>query len=254
MNVNEQQNTRTVGNTLMPVVFALLLMGAGLLAGCERKAVSASSGSMPPMPVSVVKIQPADVAITNEWVGTLDGFVNAQIQPQVSGYLIRQNIAKAPQVAKGQVLFEIDPRPFQAALEQAKDNSGRRKAQLALAQINVNRDTPLAEAHAIARSQLDNEIQQQAQAEAQLSKTAEAAVATAKLNSALQVRSLITGVAGRPPPGRQPRQHAVRSHFGFATRSHQGLLLHQRQRVSCAHSTSAGQAAAICCTALPKFR
>ena len=92
MNVNEQQTARTLRTALMTGVFAALLMGAGLLAGCERKAVSASSGSVPAMPVSVIKIQPADVAITNEWVGTLDGFVNAQIQPQAAGYLVRQNV------------------------------------------------------------------------------------------------------------------------------------------------------------------
>ncbi len=197
MNVNEQRNGRTVGNTLMSVVFAMLLMGASLLAGCGRKAVSASSGPAPPMPVSVMKIEPADVAITNEWVGTMDGYVNAQIQPQASGYLVRQMYSEGSEVARGQVLFEIDPRPFQAALDQAEGQLGQAKAQLALAQINVKRDTPLAEARAIARSQLDNEIQQEAQAEANV-KTAEAAVETARLNlSFCEVRSLISGVAGQ---------------------------------------------------------
>jgi len=197
MNVNEQRNGRTVGNTLMSVVFAMLLMGASLLAGCGRKAVSASSGPAPPMPVSVMKIEPADVAITNEWVGTMDGYVNAQIQPQASGYLVRQMYSEGSEVARGQVLFEIDPRPFQAALDQAEGQLGQAKAQQALAQINVKRDTPLAEARAIARSQLDNEIQQEAQAEANV-KTAEAAVETARLNlSFCEVRSLISGVAGQ---------------------------------------------------------
>jgi membrane fusion protein, multidrug efflux system len=197
MNVNEQQNARRLRTALTPVVFALLLVGAGLLAGCERKAVSASSGSVPPMPVSAMKIQPADVSITNEWVGTMDGYVNAQIQPQAAGYLVRQMYSEGSQVAKGQVLFEIDPRPFQAALDQAEGQLGQANAQLALTQINVKRDTPLAAARAIARSQLDNEIELQAQAEANV-KTAEAAVETAKLNlSFCQVRSLISGVAGQ---------------------------------------------------------
>src|SRR4051794_3406984 len=197
MNVNERQKARPLGTTLMAAVFALVLMGAGLLAGCERKTVSASSGSMPAMPVSVIKIQLADVALSNEWVGTMDGYVNAQIQPQAAGYLVRQMYSEGSQVAKGQVLFEIDPRPFQAALDQAEGQLGQAKAQLALAQINVKRDTPLSEARAIARSQLDNEIQQQAQAEANV-KTAEAAVETAKLNlSFCEVRSLISGVAGQ---------------------------------------------------------
>ncbi len=149
------------------------------------------------MPVSVVKIEPADVPIANEWVGTMDGFVNAQIQPQAAGYLVRQLYTEGSQVAKDQVLFEIDPRPFQAIVDQAEGQVGQAKAQLALAQINVNRDTPLAEAHAIARSQLDNEIQQKAQAEANV-KSAEAALETARLNlSFCEVRSLISGVAGQ---------------------------------------------------------
>lgn len=199
MTVNEQRETRSVQGMLGPVfpVFLFLFVGISLLAGCNNKQVSADSSAPPPLPVSVVKIQPADVGISNEWVGTMDGFVNAQIQPQASGYLIRQLYREGSQVAKDQVLFEIDPRPFQAVLDQAEGQLGQAKAQLALAQINVKRDTPLTEAHAIARSQLDNEIQQQAQAEANV-KTAEAAVETAKLNlSFCQVRSLISGVAGQ---------------------------------------------------------
>jgi membrane fusion protein (multidrug efflux system) len=149
------------------------------------------------MRVTVVKAEQSNVPLTGEWVGTLDGYVNAQIQPQANGYLIRQDYREGSQVQGGQVLFEIDPRPFEAALEQAQGQLGQAQAQLALAQINVNRDTPLAEAHAIARSQLDNEVQQKAQAEASV-KTAEAAVATANLNLGFtKVRSLITGVAGQ---------------------------------------------------------
>jgi membrane fusion protein (multidrug efflux system) len=149
------------------------------------------------MKVTVVSAARSDVPITGEWVGTLDGYVNAQIQPQANGYLIRQDYREGSQVQEGQVLFEIDPRPFDAALQQAQGQLGQAQAQLALTQINVNRDTPLAEAHAIAQSQLDNEIQQKAQAEAAV-KTAEAAVATANLNLGFtKVRSLITGVAGQ---------------------------------------------------------
>jgi membrane fusion protein (multidrug efflux system) len=178
-----------------------------------------------PIPVSVVRVQQADVPLRGEWVGTLDGFVNAQIQPQVSGYLIRQEYREGSVVAKGQVLFEIDPRPFQAVVDQAQGQLaqaqaqvgqaqgqvGQAQAQLELAKINVNRDTPLAAAHAIAQSQLDNEKQQAAQAQASVSSAeaavnaarasvnaAQAALATAKLNLGFtQVRSLIGGVAGQ---------------------------------------------------------
>jgi membrane fusion protein (multidrug efflux system) len=165
---------------------------------------------MGPMPVDVAIVQQSDVPVSNEWVGTLDGFVNANIQPQVSGYLIKQDYREGSVVQKGQVLFEIDPRPFQAVLEQAQGQLGQAQgavgqaqAQLGLAQINVNRDTPLAAQRAIAQSQLDNEKQQAAQAGAAVAAakasvaTAQAAIATAKLNLGFtQVRSLITGVAG----------------------------------------------------------
>jgi membrane fusion protein (multidrug efflux system) len=163
------------------------------------------------MPVDVVTVQQSNVPVSNEWVGTLDGFVNAQIQPQVSGYLIKQNYREGSVVQKGQALFEIDPRPFQAAMQQAEGQVGQAQgavgqaqAQLQLAQINVNRDTPLAAEHAIAQSQLDNEKQQAAQAEASVAAAkasvaaAQAAVANAELNLGFtEVRSLISGVAGQ---------------------------------------------------------
>ena len=188
----------------------MALLCLGLLAGC-KSSKQAPAGSMPPLPVTVVEIRPTDVSLTGEWVGTLDGYVNAQIQPQASGFLIKQDYREGSEVAKGQVLFEIDPRPFQAALDQAtgqfdqaKAQVQLAKAQLALAQINVDRDTPLAQAHAIAQSQLDNETQQKAQSEATVQSAqatvaaAEAAVANAKLNLGFtQVRSLIDGVAGQ---------------------------------------------------------
>jgi len=174
-----------------------VFLGTVLLSGCGNHVSAASAGSRPQMKVTVLKAAQSDVPITGEWVGTLDGYVNAQIQPQANGYLIRQDYREGSQVQEGQVLFEIDPRPFEAALQQAQGQLGQAQAQLALAQINVNRDTPLAEARAIAKSQLDNEIQQKAQAEAAV-QTAEAAVATANLNLGFtKVRSLITGVAGQ---------------------------------------------------------
>jgi membrane fusion protein, multidrug efflux system len=175
----------------------LLTLASTMLSGCESKNASANAAPPPAMPVSVVKADQKDVPVTGEWVGTLDGYVNAQIQPQANGYLIKQNYREGSPVEKGQVLFEIDPRPFEAALHQAEGQLGQAKAQLALANINVTRDTPLAEARAIAKSQLDNELQQKAQAEAGV-ETAEAAVDTAKLNLGFtQVRSLISGIAGQ---------------------------------------------------------
>ncbi len=186
-------------------------LATALLAGCNNSQPTAAAGAMGPMPVDVVTVQQSDVPLSNEWVGTLDGFVNANIQPQVSGYLVRQNYREGSVVQKGQVLFEIDPRPFQATLQQAEAQVGQAQgavgqaqAQLQLAQINVNRDKPLAEQHAIAQSQLDNETQQAAQAAASVAAAkasvaaAQAAVANAKLNLGFtEVRSLIAGVAGQ---------------------------------------------------------
>lgn len=182
---------------VLPVIAASLIAGVAGLAGCGRSVSAAHSAALAALPVSVVRVQESDVSVTGEWVGTLDGYVNAQIQPQANGYLVSQNYREGSLVEKNQVLFQIDPRPFQAVLDQAEGQLGQAQAQLGLARINVNRDTPLAAARAIAKSQLDTEVQQESSAEAAV-KTAEAAVATAKLNlSFTEVRSLITGIAGQ---------------------------------------------------------
>jgi membrane fusion protein (multidrug efflux system) len=163
------------------------------------------------MPVSVIRVAVADVPLAGSWVGTLDGYVNAQIQPQVGGYLVKQDYREGSPVSKGEVLFQIDPRPFQAVVdqaqaqvEQAKGQLAQARAQLALAQINVKRDTPLAQVRAIAQSQLDTETQQEAQAQASVAageaavSAARAALETAQLNLGFtHVRSLIDGVAGQ---------------------------------------------------------
>jgi len=192
--------------------FFVLVLSAAALTGCQTsRAATASPASMGPIPVSVVGASQADVPLTGSWVGTLDGYVNAQIQPQVSGYLVKQEYREGAPVAKGAVLFQIDPRPFQAVVdqaqaqvEQAKGELAQARAQLALARINVKRDTPLAQARAIAQSQLDTETQQEAQAEASVAtgeaavSAAQAALRTAQLNLGFtQVRSLIGGVAGQ---------------------------------------------------------
>jgi membrane fusion protein (multidrug efflux system) len=126
----------------------------------------------------------------------LEGYVNAQIQAQVSGYLISQDYKEGSYVHKGDVLFEIDPRPFQAALDQAKGQLAQARAQLYLADVNVKRDTPLVKEHAIAQSQLDAEIAAQMQAQATI-QAGEAAVEQAQLNLGFtRVRSLVDGIAG----------------------------------------------------------
>lgn len=179
------------------------------LSGCGKQAPAASA-QMPPPDVSVVNVGRQDVPVTGSWIGTLDGYTNAQIQPQVTGYIIRQDYREGSFVRKDAVLFEIDPRPFQAVLDQAngqlaqaKGQLAQAEAQLALAEINVKRDTPLAKARAIAQSQLDNDVQQRATVQATIEtnkaaiETAQAAIETASLNLGFtKVRSLVDGIAG----------------------------------------------------------
>lgn len=196
-------------NSVPGAFVALAFIPALLLVNsCVSK--SAAPAKPAPPDVGVTAVTQKSVPVYGDWVGTLEGYVNANIQPQVSGYLIKQDYREGAFVHKGQILFEIDPRPFQAALDQAKGQLAGSKgqlaqaqAQLALARINVNRDTPLAKAHAIAQSQLDNDIQTQKQNEALIQtyqasiEAAEAAVEQAELNLGFtKVRSLIDGIAG----------------------------------------------------------
>ncbi len=98
------------------LVSAVLLLNA---LGCSNGKVRAAAPPPPPV-VEVAPVIQKDVPVQGEWIGTLEGYVNAQISPQVNGYLIRQDYHEGAFVKKGQVLFEIDPRPFQAVLDQAK--------------------------------------------------------------------------------------------------------------------------------------
>ena len=166
----------------------VLLLGTG----CS------GTGSSPPKPpqVQVARVAREDVSLYGEWVATLDGYVNAQIQPHVTGYLVKQDYREGSFVHQDDVLFEIDPRPFQAVLEQANAQLAQAEAQLENATLNVKRDIPEAEANAIARSQLENDTQVQLAAKANVA-AARAGVEQAALNlSFTKVRSLIGGIAG----------------------------------------------------------
>jgi RND family efflux transporter MFP subunit len=161
-------------------------------AGCGRTKPPAAAAPQ----VQVAPVVQRDVSIHSEWVATLDGYVNAQIQPQVSGYLIKQNYSEGSFVHKDDVLFEIDPRPFQAILDQAKAQLAQAEAQLGNVTLNVNRDIPEAAANAIPRSQLEADTQAQLAAKATVAAD-RAAVEQAALNlSFTKVRSLISGIAG----------------------------------------------------------
>jgi membrane fusion protein (multidrug efflux system) len=122
--------------------------------------------------------------------------VNAEIRPQVSGYIIKQDYQEGSFVHKGQVLFEIDPRPFQATLDRTKGELAQAEADLAKSTINVNRDTPLAEKKAVSKEKLDNEIQEKLAAEAAVA-SSKASVERAELDLGwTKVTSLVDGVAG----------------------------------------------------------
>jgi membrane fusion protein (multidrug efflux system) len=158
-----------------------------------------------------VQVEQKDVPIFGDWIGTLDGFTNADVRAQVTGYLLRQGYQEGAFVKKGQLLFEIDPRPFQAVLDQAEGQLAQATAQLANAQavqgrteLDVKRYTPLAKEQAASQQDLDNAIQNNmaakatvATAEAQI-KTAGAAVETAKINlDFTRLIAPIDGIAGQ---------------------------------------------------------
>jgi len=177
-------------------VFSALALGGLLLAlaGCGSSSKAASA--IPPPVVQVATVVQQDTPIYTEWVAVLDGYVNAQIQPRVAGYIIKQNYREGSVVRKGEVLFEIDPRPFKAALDQAKAQLAQAQAQLGKASLDVERDTPLAQARAIAQSQLDTEIQAKLGGQAQV-QAAKANVEQAELNMEFtKVTSLVSGIAG----------------------------------------------------------
>ena len=165
-----------------------------ILVGCGGG--KAASPAPPPPTVEVATVIQRDTPIFTEWIATLDGYVNADIQPRVSGYIIKQNYTEGALVRKGDVLFEIDPRPLKAALDQAKAEFAQAEAQLGKASLDVERDTPLAEARAIAQSQLDTEVQAKLGAQA-LVLAAKANVDQAELNLEFtKVTSLVSGIAG----------------------------------------------------------
>ncbi len=177
---------------LRPRVF---LCGTVLLVVCAGCGGHTGGPPRPPQ-VEVATVIQKDVSIYGEWVATLDGYVNAQIQPQVTGYIVKQDYREGSLVHQGDVLFEIDPRPFQAALDMAKAQLAQAKAQLGNAELNVKRDIPEAQANAIPQMQLENDEQTRLAAQAGVA-AGKAAVEQAALNLGFtKVRSLISGIAG----------------------------------------------------------
>ncbi len=215
----------------------VVLIPAVLTAASCTKSV-ASAGLQRPPDAEVVVVQQKDIPVYREWIGTVDGMVNAAIRAQVAGYLLTQNYSEGSFVKKGQSLFEIDARPFQAALEQALGQLAQARGQLAQAraqlvqaqaqlaqsaanqgrtQMDAERYAPLAKQQAITQQELDNAVQNNTAAIAQVEaskaavetaraqieassaavESAQAAVEAAKVNTSFtHLASPIDGIAG----------------------------------------------------------
>jgi len=162
------------------------------IAGCAKQPPA------PPAPptVEVVEVRPQDVPIYHEWIGTLDGLVNAQIRAQVTGYLLTQNYREGDLAKKGELLFQIDDRPFKAALDQAKGKLAQDQAQQSKAQWDMERYAPLAKENAISQQEYNDAVQANLAAQAQV-KADEAAVEAAAVNLGFtKIASPIDGIAG----------------------------------------------------------
>ena len=169
----------------------ILFIAAATLfsAGCKKK----PPASPPPPVVEVIEVQQQDVPIYHDWIGTLDGLVNAQIRAQVTGYLLAQNYREGDPVKKGDLLFQIDPRPFQAALDQAKGQLAQAEAQLGKTELDVKRYTPLAKLNAISQEEYDDARQANLAAKAAVV-SARAAVEQAQLN--LEFTGILSPIDG----------------------------------------------------------
>ena len=162
-----------------------------ITAGCKPK----SNIVAPPPMVEVASATRADVPIYHEWIGTLDGLVNAQIRAQVTGYLLTQNYGDSDAIKKGDLLFEIDSRPFQAALEQAQGAMAQAEARFGKTELDVKRYSPLVKGKAISQEEYDNAVQADLEAKAAVA-SAKAQVAQAQLNLEFtRITSPIDGIA-----------------------------------------------------------
>ncbi len=209
MELKQGREMSTRFNTKFQAMAAAVFIAAALTATSCTKATSAA-GPPPPPDIEVAPVQQRDVPIYHEWIGTLDGMVNAAIRAQVTGYLLRQNYVEGSFVKKGQLLFEIDPRPFQAAVDQARGQLAQANGQLAQAkaqflqaqaqlataeanqrrtQLDEDRYIPLAKQQAITQQDLDNATQNNLASKAQV-EAAKAQVETAKA----QIQASTAGV------------------------------------------------------------
>lgn len=158
----------------IPLVLSFMMAGTG----CKEEG---GAQQIPPPAVVVVPVKVKDVPVYDQWVGTLEGYTNAKIRAQVEGVLVRQVYQDGSPVKAGDLMFEIDPRPFEAALEQAKGQLAEAEARLGKAQLDVDRYKPLAATGAISQQELDNAQQALEGAKAAV-ESCRAAVESAKIN------------------------------------------------------------------------
>jgi RND family efflux transporter MFP subunit len=199
-----QKRYSLIGGVVSLIVAALIVSSS-----CSSK--SAQGAQQNAADVEVVQVAKEDIPIYSEWIGTFDGLVNADVRAQVTGYLLKQGYQEGSFVKAGQLLFEIDPRPFQAALDQANGQLAQAQAALANAkavqrrtELDVERYKPLAEQQAASQQDLDNSVQNNLAAIATIEtakaqiKTYEAAVETAKINlDFTRLIAPIDGIAGQ---------------------------------------------------------
>jgi membrane fusion protein (multidrug efflux system) len=172
----------------------MLLAGCAVFCfvGCKPKPHTTA----PPAPVvEVAAVTQADVPIYHEWIGALDGLVNAQIRAQVTGYLLTQNYREGDPIKKGDLLFQIDPRPFKAGVDQAKGILAQAEAKLGKTELDVKRYGPLVKDRAISQEEYDDAVQANLEAKAAVV-SAKAQVEQAQLNLEFtSIASPIDGIA-----------------------------------------------------------
>lgn len=165
-----------------------------IVAGCGTRTQPAAAP--PPPEVFVADVIQKDVPIYSEWVGTTVGYIDAQLRPRVQGYVQARSYREGSFVKAGDLMFTIDPREYQAALDQAIANLRQAEANPKKTQLDVARDAPLAKEGAVSRQELDNAVQANQANKASIA-AAQAAVANARLNlSWTRVIAPIDGIAG----------------------------------------------------------
>src|SRR5277367_4110646 len=189
INSNTNQSNLSINSNTLILFAGIALL---CLAGCKGK-----SKAVPPGPVvEVAVVTQAEVPIYHEWIGTLDGLTNAHIRAQVTGYLVAQNYREGDPIKKGDLLFEIDPRPFQAVLDQAKGLLAQAEARLGKTELDVKRYAPLVKDKAISQEEYDDAVQANLEAKATVV-SAKAQVEQAQLNLGFtRITSPIDGIAG----------------------------------------------------------